>query len=64
LESADKQDEARVPVLASLPLLGRLFQNEQTTQRKTELLIFVTPRVLADNLPPAASNTLRGSIVP
>ncbi len=64
LESADKQDEARVPGLASLPLLGRLFQNEQTTQRKTELLIFVTPRVLADTLPPAASNTLRGSIVP
>lgn len=64
LESADKQDEARVPGLASLPLLGRLFQNEQTTQRKTELLIFVTPRVLADSLPPAASNTLRGSIVP
>ncbi len=64
LESADKQDEARVPGLASLPVLGRLFQNEQTTQRKTELLIFVTPRVLADSLPPAASNTLRGSIVP
>jgi type IV pilus assembly protein PilQ len=64
LESADKQDEARVPGLASLPLLGRLFQSEQTTQRKTELLIFVTPRVLADSLPPAASNTLRGSIVP
>jgi type IV pilus assembly protein PilQ len=64
LESADKQDEARVPGLASLPVLGSLFQSEQTTQRKTELLIFVTPRVLAESLPRAASNTLRASIVP
>jgi type IV pilus assembly protein PilQ len=64
LESAEKQDEARVPGFASLPGLGRLFKSDQTTQRKTELLIFVTPRVLADSLPPAASNTLKGSIVP
>lgn len=64
LESAEKQDETRVPGFASLPGLGRLFKSDQTTQRKTELLIFVTPRVLADSLPPAASNTLKGSIVP
>jgi type IV pilus assembly protein PilQ len=64
LESADKLDEARVPGLASLPGLGRLFKSDQSTQRKTELLIFVTPRVLAAVPPPSASNTLRGSIVP
>lgn len=64
LESTDKQDEARVPGLASLPGLGRLFQSEQITQRQTELLIFVTPRVLAESLARAASNTLGASIVP
>jgi type IV pilus assembly protein PilQ len=64
LESTDKQDEARVPGLASLPGLGKLFQSEQITQRKTELLIFVTPRVLAESLPRAASNTLGASILP
>mgnify|MGYP000113597322 CR=1 FL=1 len=64
LETADKQDETKVPGLASLPVLGRLFQSEQVTQRKTELLIFVTPRVLAESLTRAGSNTLRGSIVP
>lgn len=64
LESADKQDEARVPGLASLPGIGHLFQSEQLTQRKTELLIFVTPRVLAETVPRAASNTLRASNVP
>ncbi|MEO0029219.1 MAG: Type pilus biosis and competence protein PilQ precursor, partial [Pseudomonadota bacterium] len=64
LETADKADVAQVPVLGSLPGLGWLFKTEQTTQRKTEMLIFVTPRVLAETLPLAGSNTLRGSIVP
>jgi type IV pilus assembly protein PilQ len=64
LEMADKQDEAKVPGLAGLPIVGGLFQSEQLTQRKTELLIFVTPRVLAESLTRAGSNTLRGSIVP
>ena len=64
LESADKLDEAKVPGLASLPGLGRLFKSDQSTQRKTELLIFVTPRVLASVPLPPASNTLRGSNVP
>lgn len=64
LEAADKADVAQVPVLASLPGLGWLFKTEQATQRKTEMLIFVTPRVLADTIPLAGSNTLRGSIVP
>jgi type II secretory pathway component GspD/PulD (secretin) len=44
--------------------LGWLFKSQQLTQRKTEMLIFVTPRVLADAVPLAASNTLRESIVP
>ena len=64
LETSDKQDEERVPGLASLPVLGKLFQSEQVTQRKTELLIFVTPRVLAESPPSAASNTLRDSFQP
>jgi type IV pilus assembly protein PilQ len=64
LESADKDDVAQVPWLGGIPGFGWLFKNEQTLQRKTEMLIFVTPRVLAEPLPMAASNTLRGSIVP
>ena len=64
LEAADKDDLAQVPVLGQVPGLGWLFKSQQKTQRKTEMLIFVTPRVLADNLPLAGSNTLGGSILP
>ena len=64
LEAADKDDKAQLPGLGALPLVGWLFKTQQATQRKTEMLIFVTPRVLAENqsLPP--SNTLGESIVP
>lgn len=64
LEAADKDDVAKVPGLGQLPGLGWLFKSQQLTQRKTEMLIFVTPRVLADAVPVAASNTLGASIVP
>ena len=64
LEAADKDDVAQLPGLGSLPGLGWLFKTQQSTQRKTEMLIFVTPRVLAENLIPAPSNTLEGLIPP
>ena len=64
LEAADKDDVAQLPGLGSLPGLGWLFKTQQSTQRKTEMLIFVTPRVLAENLIPAPSNTLEGLILP
>lgn len=64
LEAADKEDVAQLPGLGSLPGLGWLFKTQQSTQRKTEMLIFVTPRVLAENLIPAPSNTLEGLILP
>ncbi len=36
----------RVPLLASIPVLGHLFRYDLETQRKTELLIILTPRVI------------------
>ena len=64
LEAADKEDVAQLPGFGSLPGLGWLFKTQQSTQRKTEMLIFVTPRVLAENLSPTPSNTLGVSILP
>jgi general secretion pathway protein D len=36
-----------VPVLKSVPVVGRLFRTETTTGDRTELIVFLTPRVLA-----------------
>ena len=42
--------ESKVPVLGDIPYLGRLFKRTLDRQIKTELLIFVTPKIIADNL--------------
>lgn len=36
----------RVPFLSSVPILGNLFKHHVISTKKTELLIFVTPRIL------------------
>ncbi|NLE65343.1 MAG: hypothetical protein GX606_05460 [Elusimicrobia bacterium] len=41
-----------VPVLGHLPLLGRLFQHREETDLKTELMIFLTPRIVTPELTP------------
>jgi type IV pilus assembly protein PilQ len=39
-------NEARVPGLANLPIIGYLFRNKERDQTNDELLIFITPRVI------------------
>ena len=36
----------KVPVLGSLPLLGRLFRSESKTTQKRNLLVFITPTII------------------
>jgi len=44
----ETSNQARVPVLGELPVLGHLFRSNQNTTRRTELLVFITPRVLTE----------------
>ncbi|HZR01845.1 MAG TPA: type IV pilus secretin PilQ [Burkholderiales bacterium] len=48
------QDEAKeitkVPLLGDVPVFGALFKNEVNRNNRRELLIFVTPKILRDNL--------------
>jgi type IV pilus assembly protein PilQ len=53
-EDADRNDEAKVPSLGDVPGLGWLFKNRNQTRRKSELLIFLTPRVVSDASPGVA----------
>jgi type IV pilus assembly protein PilQ len=48
--SADRNTEAKVPLLGDLPIIGNLFKTRTQTTEKTELLIFITPRVVADRM--------------
>ena len=40
----------RVPFLGTLPIVGALFRNTQVTIKDEELLIFITPRIMTNNL--------------
>lgn len=37
---------ARIPVLGEIPYLGWLFRNNKTIDDKSELLVFITPRII------------------
>jgi general secretion pathway protein D len=41
-------NESRVPILGSIPILGNLFKYTQKSGQKNELLIFLTPRVVRE----------------
>ena len=49
-EQTKRKDLERVPFFSDLPLVGPLFRNEATRDQKTELLIFVTPKIIKDTL--------------
>jgi type IV pilus assembly protein PilQ len=40
----------KVPFFGDIPLLGWLFKGKDVVDNKTELLIFLTPRIVAENL--------------
>lgn len=51
----DKQNITnKVPGLANLPLIGRLFTNNNNDKRKNEIVLLITPRIL-NNISPAKS---------
>jgi type IV pilus assembly protein PilQ len=49
-EQTDRTDITKIPFLGDLPLLGNLFRNTTTSSRKTELLVFITPRIVNERL--------------
>ncbi len=40
--------ETKTPFLGDLPYIGRLFKRTENASRRTELLIFITPKIIAD----------------
>ena len=44
---AEQNASSKVPLLGDLPLLGWLFRNSEKVTSKTELLVFLTPKIVA-----------------
>lgn len=47
-EQTEIDDVTKVPLLGDIPVMGNLFKNRSKTSNKSELLIFITPRVISD----------------
>ena len=47
-QQEDRTDVNKVPVLGDVPVLGNLFKNTVRSSNKTELLVFITPKVVTE----------------
>jgi general secretion pathway protein D len=46
IQDDERRTVNRVPGLGSLPILGRLFSNNNETKSKTEIVLLITPRIV------------------
>jgi type IV pilus assembly protein PilQ len=44
----ESETDTKVPLLGDLPAVGFMFKNKQRTSVKKELLVFITPKMIAD----------------
>ncbi len=49
-EQSERNDVTQVPFFGNLPMLGFLFRTKNELNNKTELLIFLTPRIMSERL--------------
>jgi len=49
-EQLERTTVTRVPLLGDLPVVGSLFRNTQRVSDRSELLIFITPRVVSERV--------------
>ena len=47
-EQSEREDISKVPWLGDIPYLGNLFKTRSNSRSKTEMLIFLTPKVVTD----------------
>jgi type IV pilus assembly protein PilQ len=47
-ELTESETEAKVPLVGDLPVVGNLFKSRSRTSNKQEMLVFITPKMIAD----------------
>jgi len=46
----EAENETKVPLLGDIPYLGNLFKSRERTSKKQEMLVFITPKMIADGV--------------
>jgi general secretion pathway protein D len=63
IQDEDRRTADKVPVLADLPIVGRLFTNNNDSRTKTEIVLLITPYVVhnVERPPPSALEVASGT---
>ena len=48
ISNEEAASASKVPILGDIPIIGRLFRSKTSSKKKTNLLIFLTPRIVRD----------------
>ncbi|KIF83505.1 type IV pilus secretin PilQ family protein [Noviherbaspirillum autotrophicum] len=49
-QQVERNTDTKVPVFGDIPVLGYLFKSTARTNDKTELLVFITPKIVAERI--------------
>jgi len=49
-QQTERSNESKVPLLGDIPFVGYLFKTQGRESAKTELLVFITPKIVADRM--------------
>lgn len=49
-QQTESSDVSKVPLVGDIPVVGNLFKSTSRSTRKTELLVFITPKIVADRV--------------
>ena len=47
-QQSERDSVSKVPLLGDVPVVGYLFKTQGREKSKTELLVFITPKIVAD----------------
>ncbi len=61
LNSEDAKTVSKIPLLGDIPIIGQFFRHTSTTRDKRELVILITPTLVADDTPAPMSQRLKKS---
>jgi type IV pilus assembly protein PilQ len=53
-QQSESTSDSKVPLFGDLPVVGHLFKTTARSTQKTELLVFITPKIVTDRLQNAA----------
>jgi type IV pilus assembly protein PilQ len=55
-QQTERTTVTKIPLLGDIPVVGNLFKDQFKQNNRTELLIFITPRVISEKVTQAARN--------